>query len=117
MKVQNKSPWRRDRRSEIRHRASDVAVIKSAFAGVAVAEVTEISPSGVRVRAPYPFPIGTEVEIVREDQPMSGSVRSCMRVRANQFNVGIGDLKLACSESSQKPELWAQLDRLTDVLR
>ena len=117
MKQQNKSPWRKDRRTETRRRISDVAVIKSAITGVSVAEVTEISPTGVRVRAPYPFPIGTEVEIVREDQPMLGSVRSCTRGRANQFHVGIGNLKQACDESPQKSDLWAQFDRLTDVLR
>jgi hypothetical protein len=116
MKPQNKSPWRKDRRAEIRRRISDVAVIKSAIAGVSVAEVTEISPSGVRVRALYPFPVGTEVEVVREDQPMLGSVRSCMRIRANQFHLGIGNLREACTDSQQS-ELWTRHERLTDVLR
>jgi len=117
MKPQNKVQWRKDRRAETRRRISDVAVIKSAIAGVAVAEVTEISPSGVRVRAPYPFPIGTELEIVRQDQPMLGSVRSCQRVRANQFHLGIGNLKAASGESLEQSELWARFERLTDVLR
>ena len=92
-------------------------MIKSALSGVAVAEVTEISPSGVRLTAPYPFPVGAEVEIVCEDQPMLGSVQRCVRTRPNQFQVAIGKLKQACAESSDRSGLWAQLDRLTDVMR
>jgi hypothetical protein len=117
MKAQNKSPWRRDRRAEVRSKASEVVVIKSALAGVSLAEVTDFSPSGIRVTAPYPFPVGTEIEIVREEQPMLGCVRSCLRTRPNQFRLGIGNLKPAGSKSLERSEVWSQLDRLTDIKR
>ncbi len=108
---------RRERRGENRRRVSDAAIIRSMTFGMAVAEVVETSPSGLRVTAPYPFPVGAEVEIVRDDERMLGSVRSCVRARSTQFHVGIGNLRRACTESAEPSEIWSQLDHLTDVLR
>ena len=81
---------------------------------MAVAEVVETSPSGLRVTAPYPVPVGAEIELVRDEERMSGVVRNCVRVRPTQFHIGIGNLKRACTEPF---ELWPEPDRLTDILR
>jgi hypothetical protein len=117
MTVPKQRERRRERRGENRRRVSDAAIIRSMTFGMAVAEVVETSPSGLRVTAPYPFRVGAEVEIVRDDERMLGLVRSCVRARSTQFHVGIGNLRRACTESAEPSETWSQLDHLTDVLR
>jgi len=84
---------------------------------MAVSQVLDTSPSGLRVTAPYPFPIGARIEVLFENEKISGSVRNCVRALPTQFHIGIGEAKAANGDSIGSLGKDAELDRLTDVLR
>ena len=107
----------RERRVESRHPVSSTGVIKSRFAGIAVAQVLDTSPSGLRVTAPCPLPVDAQIEVLFEDAKVSGSVRNCVRVRPTEFHVGIANAKSGSTNAPDWSGIYAQLDRLTDVLR
>jgi hypothetical protein len=108
---------RRERRAETRQRVSETAVLKSTISGIAVAQVLDTSQSGLRVTAPYPFPVGAPIEVLFENEKISGSVRNCVRARPTQFHIGIGEAKSATTDLADYSGKDAELDRLTDVLR
>jgi hypothetical protein len=108
---------RRERRAETRQRASESAVLKSTISGMAVSQVLDTSPSGLRVTAPYPFPVGAQIEVLFENEKISGSVRNCVRALPTQFHIGIGEAKSGTADSFDDVGKDAELDRLTDVLR
>jgi hypothetical protein len=108
---------RRERRVESRHPVSEPSVIKSSFAGIAVAEVVDMSRSGLRVTAPCPFPVDAQIEVLFQDTKFCGSVRNCVRVRPTEFHVGIGNAKSGSTVVPDWSGIYSQLDRLTDVLR
>ena len=107
----------RERRAESRYPVSEPGVIKSSFAGIAVAEVVDTSSSGLRVTAPCPFPVDAQIEVLFQDTKFCGSVRNCVRVRPTEFHVGIGNAKSGSADVPDWSGIYAQLDRLTDVLR
>jgi len=108
---------RRERRAESRQPVSGTGVIKSRFGGIAVAQVLDTSPSGLRVTAPCPLPVDAEIEVFIEDAKISGSVRNCVRVRPTEFHVGIANAKSGSTDVPDWSGIYAQLDHLTDVLR
>lgn len=108
---------RRERRTENRNRASEAGVIKSSAAGIVVAQVLEKSPSGLRVTAPCPLPVDTEVQILVGNMKVSGSVRHCLRARTTLFHLGIGNIKSSINDPSELSESYSEIDRLPDVLR
>ena len=116
VRTENKKP-RRERRAEIRNRVAESGVIKSSTAGMAVAQVLDTSPSGLRVTAPCPFPVGARVEILFENSKIEGSVRYCSRAQSTQFHVGIGETTSTSGNSPDRLDTYVHLDRLTDVLR
>ena len=114
MKVHSRPKTRRERRTENRNKAFEVGVIKSPLTGIAVSQLLDTSRSGLRVTAPCPMPLDARVQVVFDGTTMSGSVRNCVRARAAQFHVGIGDLSAIGAEVPER--LYADLDRLTSVL-
>jgi hypothetical protein len=113
----NEHKIRRERRAESRHPVSEPSVIKSSFAGIAVAQVVDTSPSGLRVTAPCPFPVDAEIEVLFQDAKICGSVRNCVRVSSTEFHVGIANAKSGSTDVPDYSGIYAQLDHLTDVLR
>jgi PilZ domain len=107
----------RERRLESRRPVFEAAMIKSTISGLAVTQVLNISPSGLRVTAPYPFPVGAEIEVLFQSGKITGSVRNCVRARPTLFHVGIGEARSAPTDSPDRLARYADLDRLTDVLR
>jgi hypothetical protein len=107
----------RERRVESRHPVSEPSVIKSSFAGIAVAQVVDTSSSGLRVTAPCPFPVDAEIEVLFQDAKICGSVRNCVRVSSTEFHVGIANAKSGSTDVPDWSGIYAQLDHLTDVLR
>jgi hypothetical protein len=82
-----------DRRKETRNTVHESGVIKTRVAGMAVAELLDVSRSGLRVTAPCPLPIDAPIDVLLEDTRISGTVRNCVQTDANQFQVGIGNAK------------------------
>ena len=118
VKVRSEYKKRRwERRMENRRLVCGSGVIKNNVSGMAIAQVLDTSPSGLRVTAPYPFPVGAKVEILFEKSTVSGSVRYCERVRPTQFQVGIGEVVSGPNETSERLNIYPHLDRLTDVVR
>ena len=114
-KVHSRPKTRRERRTESRNQAYDVGVIKSPVTGIAVSQLLDTSRSGLRVTAPCPLPVDAKVEVRFNDKTISGSVRNCVRARTAQFHLGIGDLS---SGATDVPDhVYAELDRMTSVLR
>lgn len=107
----------RERRSESRQRASESGVLKSSTAGIAVAQVVDTSVSGLRVTAPCPLPVDSEVQILVGNKKVSGSVRHCVRARTTLFHLGIGNIKSSSNDSPELSEDYSETDRLPDVLR
>ena len=108
---------RRERRVEERHPVSEPGVIKSRTAGIAVAQVLDTSASGLRVTAPCPFPVDAQIEVLFQEAKICGSVRNCVRVTPTEFHVGIANAKSGSTDVPDWSGIYAQLDRLTDVLR
>ena len=107
----------RERRAESRHPVPKPGVIKSTTAGIAVAQVLDTSPSGLRATAPCPLPVDAQVEVLFEDAKVCGSVRNCVRASSTEFHLGIANAKSGSTDVPDWSEIYAQLDRLTDVLR
>lgn len=82
-----------ERRKESRNPVSECGVIKTSVAGMAVAELLDVSRSGLRVTAPCPLPLDAQIEVVLENTRISGTVRNCVRGDSNQFHVGIGNAR------------------------
>src|ERR1700694_1569066 len=82
---------RRERRTENRQRVFKSGVIKSNVAGMSVAQVLDTSSTGLRVTAPCPLPVDTQVQILLDGAQISGSVRNCVLAGSTQFHVGIGN--------------------------
>jgi len=114
-KLPNRPKTRRERRAEARNQAFDVGVIKSPVTGIAVSQLLNTSPSGLRVTAPCPLPIDAQVEVRFNDKTISGSVRNCVRAQTAQFHVGIGNVSAGATEVPDR--VYAELDRITSVLR
>ena len=88
-----KATTRDERRKESRNAISECGVIKTRVAGMAVAELLDVSRSGLRVTAPCPLPVDTQIEVLLEDTRISGTVRNCVHADLNQFHVGIGNAR------------------------
>jgi hypothetical protein len=88
-----KATTRDERRKESRNAVSECGVIKTRVAGMAVAELLDVSRSGLRVTAPCPLPVEAQIEVLLEDTRISGTVRNCVRADLNQFHVGIGNAR------------------------
>jgi len=114
-KVHSRPKSRRERRAESRNRAFEVGVIKSPTTGIAVSQLLDTSQSGIRVTAPCPLPIDAQVEVRFNDKTISGSVRNCVRAQTAQFHVGIGNVSVGATEVPDR--VYAELDRMTSVLR
>lgn len=84
---------REERRKESRNPVSESGVIKTRVAGMAVAELLDVSRSGLRVTAPCPLPVDTSIDVLLENTTISGSVRNCVRGDSNEFHVGIGNAR------------------------
>jgi len=97
----SKSKVREERRKESRNPVSECGVIKT-VAGMAVAELLDVSRSGLRVTAPGPSPIDAQIDVLFEDVTISGTVRNCVRSDSNQFRVGIGNAR----SSSRSPRIY-----------
>jgi hypothetical protein len=89
---------RRERRTENRQRVFKSGVIKSSVAGMSVAQVLDTSSNGLRVTAPCPLPVDTQVQILVDGTQISGSVRNCVLAGSTQFHVGIGNATYAATE-------------------
>jgi hypothetical protein len=89
---------RRERRAENRQRVFKSGVIKSSIAGMSVAQVLDTSSNGLRVTAPCPLPVDTQVQILLDGAQISGSVRNCVLAGSTQFHVGIGNTTSAATE-------------------
>jgi len=70
-------------------------VLKSSVVGMSVAQVLDSSSNGLRVTAPCPLPVDTQVQILLDDTQISGSVRNCVLANRTQFHVGIGNVTSA----------------------
>jgi len=90
---------RRERRAENRQRVFKSGVIKSNVAGMSVAQVLDTSSNGLRVTAPCPLPVDTQVQILLDGAQISGSVRNCVLAGSTQFHVGIGNTTSAAVEA------------------
>jgi len=90
-------------------------VIKCPATGIAVSHLLDASSSGIRVTAPYPLPAEAEVEVQFGTRAISGLVRNCVRAKAGQFHIGIGNLKATGLEVPSA--IYAELDPLTTALR
>src|SRR4030088_1156913 len=89
---------RRERRTESRQRVYKSGVIKSTIAGMSVAQVLDASATGLRVTAPCPLPLDTQVQILVDNTQISGSVRNCVLAGPTQFQLGIGNTTSASTE-------------------
>jgi signal transduction histidine kinase len=79
----------RERRTEQRQGTNYPTLLRSEHAGVASVRILDVSPSGLRVSAPFRLDLNTEVEIRIEGMSVVGVVRNCTCIRANEFHVGI----------------------------
>jgi hypothetical protein len=64
-------------------------LVRSEIAGIAAALVLDASESGLCLSLPFRLPVNSEVKIQLEDITVSGSIRSCVCIRAMEFHVGI----------------------------
>lgn len=78
----------RDRRSEPRHGINYPTLLRSE-AGVAGIRILDVSASGLRVSVPFQLDLQTEVEIRIDGESVTGLVRNCTRLEANEFHAGI----------------------------
>ncbi len=89
--------------------------MKNPITGIAVSQLLDASRSGIRVTAPCPLPVETQVEFQFDNRTISGSVRYCVRAGPAQFHIGIGNVT---GKGIEVPDgLYVKLDRLTTVLR
>src|ERR1700686_4970805 len=96
--ITSRNKIRRERRTESRQRVYKSGVIKSNIAGMSVAQVLDTSSTGLRVTAPCPLPVNTQVQILLEDAQIFGSVRNCVLAGPTQFHVGIGNTTSASTD-------------------
>jgi len=66
---------------------------------MSVAHVLDTSSTGLRVTAPCPLPVDTQVQILLEDTQISGRVRNCVLAGPTQFHVGIGNTTSASPDA------------------
>jgi hypothetical protein len=66
---------------------------------MSVAQVLDTSSNGLRVTAPCPLPVDTQVQILLDGAQISGSVRNCVLAGSTQFHVGIGNTTSAAVEA------------------
>lgn len=78
----------RDRRTEPRHGINYPTLLRSE-AGVAGIRVLDVSVSGLRASVPFQLDIQSEVEIRVDGASVTGIVRNCTRIAANEFHIGI----------------------------
>jgi hypothetical protein len=94
----------RERRAESRHPVSEPGVIKSGFAGIAVAEVVDTSSSGLRVTAPCPLPVEAQIEVLFQDTEEPDSLSEMKNhVVVIPFTYGCGKQLEARVDDSQAP--------------
>jgi hypothetical protein len=65
---------------------------------MSVAQVLDTSSTGLRVTAPCPLPVDTQVQVLLDGTKISGSVRNCVLAGSTQFHVGIGNTTFAAAE-------------------
>ena len=65
---------------------------------MSVAQVLDTSSTGLRVTAPCPLPVDTQVQILLDGSQISGSVRNCVLAGSTQFHVGIGNTTSTATE-------------------
>lgn len=79
----------RDRRAEPRYRINEPAILKTEVGGIAAVRIIDISAIGLRITAPGPIPVNTEVDIQFDGLKRPGFVKNCRCIRATEFHVGI----------------------------
>lgn len=79
----------RERRAEQRHGINYPTILRSEEAGIASVRILDVSTSGLRVAAPFRLEVLSEVEIRIEGLSLTGIVRNCTSIRANEFHAGI----------------------------
>ena len=95
-----------DRRTEPRFRINEPAILKSQIGGIAAVRALDISVGGLRITAPGPLPLNTQVEINLGGTRVCAVVRHCKCIRATEFQLG---LSAVASADGQTP---ARLDHL-----
>ena len=81
---------------------------------MSVAQVLDTSSTGLRVTAPCPLPVDTQVQILLDGAQISGSVRNCVLAGSTQFHVGIGNTTSAAVEVLDDQGLHASQFSLFD---
>lgn len=88
----------RERRAEPRHGINYPTLLRSEHAGIASVRILDVSTSGLRVSTPFRLDVLSEVEIRVEGLSLTGTVRNCTCIRANEFHAGI---EIRASSSSE----------------
>jgi len=70
---------------------------------MSVAHVLDTSSKGLRITAPCPLPVDTQVQILVDDTQISGSVRNCVLAGSTQFHVGIGNVTAKPADVFEHP--------------